>query len=787
MKGNSVNNIFVLTGPQGVGKSKFVEDNELDLNTISPDIIRKVFLQPSVDENGNNIYNNENNSFIFKRFLEILEHRMFTGGLIIIDATNVEASDYKKFIELKNKYDYNLHVVQFPIPSTEELITLNKKRKNSQIVPEKPLLRTLEKAQNRIYNNFLEDIENVFSPEEAAKYINKTKEELMVDLSDYKNIYHIGDIQGCYPIMKEALDKIDFPNKNNFYVFVGDYIDRGPKNAQVMDFIDKYKSLDNVVLLRGNHELHLDRYNSTGKTVSYEFKNKTLPQLHQSSFIKNKLKDFLPYLSDFFIYKHGERKVFVSHAGLIGLPEKPLILSRVAYTNGSKHFNFPVDSAFEENNEKNWYQIHGHRNPEKRYTAINKRSFPLEIEVEFGGYLPILNIEHNNITQKNYPNNFFKVEKDNTNINTIFNDKVKENREHNLINRLRSSDLIKEIDLGDNISSFNFTKNAFFKKEFSEKDTCKARGLFINTKTNNIVARGYEKFFILNEKGVDGCSIDDMKNSFQGRINCYEKANGYLGLSGYIKENDSLFLRCKSGIYSDFVKNYHSIIDEKLNDDQKEYLKYYLRKNNASATFEVIDPIFDPHIVEYDSRELVLLDIIKRQEEYERFSFEETVALSKDLGITTNKERFLSFKNNSEFLKFYENFSQMCPIDMKQQYKNEGYVVEDENGNLMKIKSPYYDYWKSLRGVKDKIARRMIKHEKNKSVDIPLAENLISNHFLITSDKAKDIGIKFVNKVLDTYSPEKALEKDIISLRNEFSYIIEENKKSNKNKAKLLK
>jgi tRNA splicing ligase len=42
--------------------------------------------------------------------------------------------------------------------------------------------------------------------------------------------------------------------------------------------------------------------------------------------------------------------------------------------------------------------------------------------------------------------------------------------------------------------SLNFTRDAFFDKEWNDL-TVRARGLFVNTVTKEIVARSYEKFF----------------------------------------------------------------------------------------------------------------------------------------------------------------------------------------------------------------------------------------------------------------------------------------------------
>lgn len=59
----------------------------------------------------------------------------------------------------------------------------------------------------------------------------------------------IGDVHGHYDGLMALLDKIS-PNANDQVYFLGDLIDRGPKSAQVVDFVKNSP----YHCLRGNHE-----------------------------------------------------------------------------------------------------------------------------------------------------------------------------------------------------------------------------------------------------------------------------------------------------------------------------------------------------------------------------------------------------------------------------------------------------------------------------------------------------------------------------------------------------
>ena len=62
----------------------------------------------------------------------------------------------------------------------------------------------------------------------------------------------IGDIHGCLEPLKILVDKL--PQKDEL-VFLGDYVDRGPESAQVIDYIKKLSKKRPCRLWMGNHEV----------------------------------------------------------------------------------------------------------------------------------------------------------------------------------------------------------------------------------------------------------------------------------------------------------------------------------------------------------------------------------------------------------------------------------------------------------------------------------------------------------------------------------------------------
>ena len=62
----------------------------------------------------------------------------------------------------------------------------------------------------------------------------------------------VSDIHGFYDEMISALNKVNFNPETDFLICLGDTIDRGPKNLEVIQYLE---NLPNKVLVRGNHEL----------------------------------------------------------------------------------------------------------------------------------------------------------------------------------------------------------------------------------------------------------------------------------------------------------------------------------------------------------------------------------------------------------------------------------------------------------------------------------------------------------------------------------------------------
>jgi serine/threonine protein phosphatase 1 len=68
-----------------------------------------------------------------------------------------------------------------------------------------------------------------------------------------KRTLAVGDIHGCNTALTALLNAVG-PTSTDLFVFLGDYIDRGPESRQVIESLLDLKKICAPVYLRGNHE-----------------------------------------------------------------------------------------------------------------------------------------------------------------------------------------------------------------------------------------------------------------------------------------------------------------------------------------------------------------------------------------------------------------------------------------------------------------------------------------------------------------------------------------------------
>lgn len=765
--------LILARGHPGSGKSHTIMKLGLSEWTLSADRMRYLLAAPLLTPSGQMILNQDVNSRVFSLMSQLADERMSRGETLLIDYT-FAGDSMKRWLKKAHEHRYQVAVLDMSKIPLDVALERNSKRRD--------LYRVSEYNITQMYNS-LHGIDisgtdaKIITGAIDGSHINELDSwlrEPVHDFSMYKRVVHIGDIQGCHSVVVGP----DGPLANGFrddtaYIFVGDLLDRGLENGKVMRwFVDNAMKRENVFLLWGNHEHHLHLWSRGKEAVSNEFNSRTLPQLIEAGITQKDADAVCDKAKDFLEYKFNEDTVLVTHAGLSTYPQEPHLVSLEQFSKGTGYYTDPVDEQFERNTSSR-YQVHGHRNHGGLSIQASSRSFNLEGGVEHGGFLRTCTLDKDGWTVAQYKNDVFRPLKERLQLETPSPSRIRERRAYPhwitspdpiepkmdaaRLDAMLSHDFIykRQSELHPHIYSLNFTKKAFFKKAWDDI-TVRARGLFLNGDTNGIVARGYDKFFNVGER--EETQIEVLAENLHYPLNIFVKYNGYLGNIGYDDSRDLLMIASKSSTDGEFAHWFKDIVYSTMSDTTLEQLARYLRDTESSMTFEVIDPINDPHMIEYDQAHIVLLDIIRRTPIFEKASQDTVEVVAKKFGLQC-KEKAFTIPNKEAFVGWLRK----ATSDMNYKYggKNiEGFIIEDSSGFMTKVKLRYYSFWKQMRGMKDRIAKAQktgtefsYSHVRRPDGSTPdEAEIELAHEFRGWCEKQD----------LDT------LKLDIITLRNEF-------------------
>lgn len=723
--------LLLLRGSAGCGKSTWIEQNGLKPYTLSADDIRLLCQSPIMTVDGKEAISQSNDKVVWQTLFRILETRMQNGEFTVIDATNSKTAEMNRYKNLCSTYRYRIYCVDFTDIPIEVVKERNANREVLKRVPE----FVIDKMYSRFATQKIPSGIVTIKPDELDKIWLK-----MFDMSEYKKVHIIGDIHGCNTALQEYFNVNGGFKDDELYIFSGDYVDRGIENAELMKFLLSIYKKDNVLLLEGNHERWLWIYAHDGVTASKEFELFTRAELDNAKIDKKELRQFYRKLGQCAYYKYGDNVYLVTHGGLSAIPNNLTFVSTKQMIHGVGNYNdFEiVANTFMENTPSNYYQIHGHRNTKQVPVQVNDRVFNLEGQVEFGGHLRCVQFDiDGNYEVYEVKNDIFKEHK------IVQPEDKTEKSLADIIIDLRNSKFVQEKKYG-NISAFNFTKNAFYDKVWNEQ-TIKARGLYIDVPKQKVVARAYEKFFNINER--EETKFDMLQHKLQFPVTAYVKENGFLGIISYDEYNDDLFITTKSNPDGDYAKWFKELLYNTVDTDTIKSIKEYTKEHNVSLVFECVDMKNDPHIIDYPTSQVILLEIIYNDIKFKKYEYNDVCFVANSFGFK-HKEKAYELANWQEFFDWYYEVT-----DENYEYNGrniEGFVIEDANGYMVKLKLAYYNFWKFMRSISH--------------------ETLKKGYITRTSALTTSLANEYYGWVKSLYNIEdkESIPKDICALRKMF-------------------
>lgn len=562
----------------------------------------------------------------------------------------------------------------------------------------------------------------VIKPEEFDTILYKS-----TDLNNYKKVHVIGDIHSSYTVLKDYIlsfytdderkeieetglsapwDLNQWIKDDEYFIFCGDYLDRGTETIEILQFLISICNLPNVVLLTGNHERNLNNFIKGIDDYPKYFRETTYKELQRALTTKQikmtDLKNLFSKLVQTSYFTYGDKKVVVTHGGISDFKENLIYIAADQMINGVGRYEdyMSVAEAFERNTDKNTYQINGHRNVTGCPIQATERCFNLEGKVEFGGYLRVVTLDKNGFETHEIKNNVFKLPEEKV-VEAALPKEILTNDV--IVTNLRKNPFIKEKVMG-NISSFNFNRKAF-RKGIWDEQTIRSRGLFIDTRNNTVVATGYRKFFDINER--DETKLVNLQHNLKFPVTAYVKENGFLCLISYNKDTDDLMFATKSVVDyaaepNDLVLLCKKLYEEIATDVQRQNLLDYLRTHNQTVVCECVHKN-DPHIIEYDKNAIYLLDIIENDFEGAKMDYHNLRSFASGVGLICKEKAFVL--NNWEDL--YNQYLEVTVQDYEYKGKYiEGFVLEDNEGFMIKLKLFYYKFWKMLRSLSHEVLKR---------------------------------------------------------------------------------
>lgn len=364
----------------------------------------------------------------------------------------------------------------------------------------------------------------------------------------------------------------------------------------------------------------------------------------------------------------------------------------------------------------------------------------------------------------------------------------------------------KKVNENNHLTMYHFNESAF-KKGAWDLDTLSARGLYLDD-TNHVIARGFNKFFVLNEREEtnEDKVIKKMINPDTDKIILSEKLDGFLIIVSYMPDKDDLLITSKANgedysnlakdlLKSTLAKNNHTL------DELKEYIKEdYLKGNRYSLTFEGIDMEHDSHLVEYNEKKVVLLEVIANTIHNDtivannllfnkRFDIRRNISAyfrlntPNEVIITRNPNAYYKFSNNNglyglnAIFAMPENYDEAKGIidsylNSKEHF--EGIVmtiVSNKEEFKVKIKTSYFRIIKQFRVIFERMLNILNSNNDKKSkidflnsyLDKELKNiNLSKILFDDEISEEKDLVTKVITKIINIYKNDEDLNDYII-------------------------
>lgn len=303
-------------GGTSSGKTSFALRHFKSTEVLSSDFFRGMVCD---DENSQSVSGDA-----FDLLYYAANKRLNNMKLTVIDATNIQQSARKQIIDLAR--EQNAHPVAIVLNLPEKIMQQRNKARPERNFPERVIRRHCNEVKRSIRGLKREGFRFVYVINSLEQLENTeiVRTRLWNDKKDEHGPFDIiGDIHGCCDELELLLDKLGYVKTDGIYAhpegrkaaFLGDFCDRGNRNADVLRLVMDMVKAGNAIAVPGNHDVKLLKYLKGSNVAMTHGIDKTIAEIEaQGDTFKAEVTEFIDGLISHYVLDEG--KLVISHAGL---------------------------------------------------------------------------------------------------------------------------------------------------------------------------------------------------------------------------------------------------------------------------------------------------------------------------------------------------------------------------------------------------------------------------------------------------------------------------------------
>ena len=308
--------LVAMIGATSSGKTSFAQKHFKPTEVLSSDFFRGMV---SDDENDQGASNDA-----FDLLHYAANKRLSNMKLTVIDATNLQQYGRKNILDMAR--EQNVHSVAIVLNLPEKLLQERNKARPDRGYPERVIRKHVVDLKRSIGGLKREGFRFVYVINSLEQLENTeiVRTKLWNDKKDEHGPFDIiGDIHGCCDELEELLAKLGYKKTESGYahpdgrkvIFLGDFCDRGPRNADVLKLTMEMVKSGNALAVPGNHDMKLLKY-LKGKNVQMTHGiDLTIAEMEaQGEDFKKETAEFLDSLISHYVFDNGN--LVTAHAGL---------------------------------------------------------------------------------------------------------------------------------------------------------------------------------------------------------------------------------------------------------------------------------------------------------------------------------------------------------------------------------------------------------------------------------------------------------------------------------------